>query len=137
MYAVPDNKLVVLFDGVCNFCNSSVNFIIDRDVDDKFLFASLQSEFGQEMLKKFNLPAESFSTLILIEGEKYYTRSSAALRIAKRLRFPYPLLYIYIVWPPFLRDFFYDVISRNRYKFSGKRIECRYPTPDMQSKFID
>lgn len=130
-------KKIVLFDGVCNFCNSSVNFIIENDKKDVFRFSSLQSVFGQKYLSKFNLPAYYFSTLILIEDERFYVRSSAALRIAKHLSLPYNLLYIFIFVPPFIRNIFYDLISRNRYKWFGKKDQCRIPNAEERAKFIE
>jgi len=134
---MTDGEFVILFDGVCNFCNSSVNFIIDNDKNNKFKFASLQSVFGQKILEKFNLPVNSFSTLILTDGKTYYTRSSAALRIAKHLRFPYNLFYTFIIVPPFIRNLFYDIIARNRYKWFGKRDSCRLPSLEERDKFIE
>jgi len=128
---------IILFDGVCNFCNSSVNFIIDKDSRDVFRFSSLQSGFGQKCLKDFNLPLDKFSTLILVSGEKHYTRSSAALMIAKDLTFPYNLLFAFIIVPPFIRNIFYDIISRNRYKWFGKKEACRIPSPEERAKFIE
>ena len=128
---------IVLFDGVCNFCNSSVNFIIDKDKSDVFRFASLQSDFGQMRLKEFKLPTDSFSTLILVSNGKCFTRSSAALRIAKELSFPYNLIFAFIVIPPFIRNFFYDIVSRNRYRWFGKKDACRIPSPEERAKFIE
>ena len=128
---------IVLFDGVCNFCNSSVNFIIDKDKSDVFRFASLQSDFGQKRLKEFNLPTDSFSTLILLSNGKCFTRSTAALRIAKELSFPYNLSFAFIVIPPFIRNFFYDIVSRNRYRWFGKKDACRIPSPEERAKFIE
>lgn len=128
---------IILFDGVCNFCNSSVNFIIDKDKHDVFRFASLQSEFGQKCLKGFNLPVDSFSTLILVSDGKYFTRSSAALRIAAELSFPYNLSAVFIAVPPFIRNFFYNIISRNRYKWFGKKEVCRIPSAEERAKFIE
>jgi predicted DCC family thiol-disulfide oxidoreductase YuxK len=128
---------IILFDGVCNFCNSSVNFIIDKDKRDVFRFASLQSDFGQKCLKDFNLPLDKFSTLILISAGKHFTRSSAALRIAKELSFPYNLSFAFIVVPPFIRNFFYDIVARNRYKWFGKKEVCRIPSAEERAKFIE
>jgi predicted DCC family thiol-disulfide oxidoreductase YuxK len=127
----------ILFDGVCNFCNSSVNFIINKDRRDVFRFASLQSDFGQKCLKDFNLHTDIFSTLILVSGEEHYTHSSAALRIAKELSFPYNLSFAFIIVPPFIRNIFYDIISRNRYKWFGKKEVCRIPTAEERAKFIE
>ncbi len=131
-----DSK-VILFDGVCNFCNSSINFVIDKDKRDVFRFASLQSGFGQKCLQDFNLPLDKFSTLILVSGNNHYTRSSAALRIAKDISFPYNLSYAFIIVPPFIRNIFYDLIARNRYKWFGKKEVCRIPSPEERAKFIE
>ncbi|MBX2840159.1 MAG: thiol-disulfide oxidoreductase DCC family protein [Flammeovirgaceae bacterium] len=127
---------IILFDGVCNLCNSSVNFIIDRDSKAKFKFTSLQSEEGQEILKKFKLPTEDFNTIIYLENGKVYNRSSAALKIAKGLDALWPILYIFYILPTFIRDFFYNIIANNRYKWFGKEDTCRIPTPELKSRFI-
>lgn len=131
------NEYIILFDGICNFCNSSVNFIIDKDNKHMFKFSSLQSLFGKETLRKFNLPVETFSSLILTDGNAYYTHSSAALRIARHLSFPYNLLYILIIVPPFIRNYLYDIVARNRYKWFGKRDSCRLPSNEERDKFIN
>ncbi|HWP48861.1 MAG TPA: thiol-disulfide oxidoreductase DCC family protein [Candidatus Limnocylindrales bacterium] len=131
------DQAIVLFDGVCNFCNASVNFVMDRDPEKHIRFAPLQSEAGQRLLKKFNLSPTALDTLILIEGEKFYTRSAAALRIAKRLQGLWPLLYIFIVVPPFIRDAVYDFIARNRYSWFGKTETCRVPTPELKERFLE
>lgn len=132
-----EDKKIVLFDGVCNFCNSSVNFIIDNDKNDVFRFASLQSEQGQKYLKEFNLPLDKFSTIVLIDNEKYFIRTTAALRIAKNLKSPYNLMYVLIFVPPFIRDIFYDIIAHYRYRWFGKKDVCRIPTEEERSKFIE
>ncbi|TDJ53248.1 MAG: thiol-disulfide oxidoreductase DCC family protein [Ignavibacteria bacterium] len=131
------NHHIILFDGVCNFCNYWVNFIIDRDKDDIFRFAALQSEAGQKLLNKFNLKAEDFNTFILIEGEIYFTKSTAALMIARKLNFPFKVLYYFIFIPKFLRDLIYSLIATNRYKFFGKRDICRIPSENEKEKFLD
>ena len=131
------NHHIILFDGVCNFCNYWVNFIIDRDKDDIFRFAALQSEAGQKLLNKFNLKAEDFNTFILIEGEIYFTKSTAALMIARKLNFPFKVLYYFIFTPKFLRDLIYSLIATNRYKFFGKRDICRLPSENEKEKFLD
>lgn len=130
-------KKIILFDGVCNFCNSSVNFIIDNDKNDVFRFASLQSESGQKYLKEFNLPLDKFSTIVLIDNEKYFIRTTAALLIAKNLKLPYNLLYIFIIVPPLIRNIFYDIIAHYRYRWFGKKDVCRIPTEEERSKFIE
>ena len=131
------NHHIILFDGVCNFCNYWVNFIIDRDKDDIFKFAALQSEAGQRLLNNFNLKAEDFNTFILIEGEIYFTKSTAALMIARKLNFPFKVLYYFIFIPKFLRDLIYSLIATNRYKFFGKRDICRIPSENEKEKFLD
>ena len=130
------NHHIILFDGVCNFCNFWVNFIIDRDKDDIFKFAPLQSEAGQNLLNKFNLKTEDFDTFILIDGEIYFTKSTAALKIARKLYYPVKVLYYFIFTPKFLRDLIYSLIAINRYKFFGERDDCRVPTDNEKEKFL-
>jgi predicted DCC family thiol-disulfide oxidoreductase YuxK len=127
---------IILFDGVCNFCNYWVNFIIDRDNENEFKFAALQSEAGKKTLNKFNLDMEDFDTFILVEGENYFTKSTAALKIAQKLSCPVKILYLLIFIPKFLRDFIYSLVAKNRYKFFGKRDVCRIPTEDEKKRFL-
>ncbi len=131
------NHHIILFDGVCNFCNFWVNFIIDRDKDDIFKFAALQSEAGQKLLNKFNLKTEDFDTFIFIDGEIYFTKSTAALKIARKLNYPVKVLYYFIFIPKFLRDLIYSLIAINRYKLFGKRDICRVPTENEKEKFLE
>lgn len=128
---------ILLFDGVCNLCNGAVNFIIDNDPKGHFQFAALQSDFGQQKLAALGFDQAAFDSLVLLQGDEVFTKSSAALRIAKQLKFPYPLLYVFIILPPFLRDAVYNLIARNRYKWWGKRDSCRMPTPELQSRFVE
>ena len=128
---------VLLFDGVCNLCNGAVNFIIDHDPKGHFKFSALQSDFGQEQLAKLGYDQQEFDSLVLLSGDKVYKKSSAALRIAKKLNGLYPLLYIFIIVPPFIRHAVYDIIARNRYKWFGKRDSCRMPTPELKSRFVE
>ena len=130
------NHHIILFDGVCNFCNFWVNFIIDRDKDDIFKFAALQSEAGQKLLNKFNMKTEDFDTFILIDGEICFTKSTAALKIARKLNFPVKILYYFIFIPKFLRDLIYSLIAKNRYRFFGKRDVCRIPSYEERKKFL-
>lgn len=132
---VNDNK-IVLFDGVCNLCNSSVQFIIKRDKKKQFRFASLQGNFGQQFLKKNKLPADNFNSFILLENETVYTRSTAALRMLKHLGGGWRLMYGFIVLPKFIRDGIYNLIARNRYKWFGKRESCMIPTADVRERFL-
>jgi len=131
-----NNYSLILFDGVCNFCNSSVNFVIDRDRKNIFKFASLQSEAGQKILKDNNLPLNEFNTFLLLERGKLYDKSTAALKVTRNLGGLLKLLYVFIIVPPFIRNFFYNLIARNRYKWFGKKDSCRIPTPKERAKFI-
>ncbi|MCL4693694.1 MAG: thiol-disulfide oxidoreductase DCC family protein [Candidatus Hydrogenedentes bacterium] len=128
---------VLLFDGVCNLCNKAVQFIIKRDKDALFRFASLQSDAGQALLNQHDLPTEDFDTMVYLEGDSVYTRSTAGLRIARRLGGLWPLLYAFIVIPRPIRDAVYGVIVRNRYRWFGKRDDCMVPTPDLRARFLE
>lgn len=128
---------IILFDGVCNFCNFWVNFVMDNDPDKKYKFASLQSAKGQELLHRFNLPTNSFDTLVLIDGETLYTKSTAALRIAKDLDSFIKYLSYFRFLPVWIRDKVYDLIAKNRYSFFGKRDACRIPTSEEKERFLE
>jgi len=130
------NNPVVLFDGVCNLCNSSVQFLIRKDRQARLRFASLQSEFGQAVLQKFNLPQNNFNSFVLLEGEKIYLRSSAALRITRYLGGFWRVFQIFWIVPPFVRNALYDLIARNRYKWFGKKTECMMPRPELKERFL-
>jgi predicted DCC family thiol-disulfide oxidoreductase YuxK len=130
------SKYIILFDGVCNFCNSSVNFAMDRDPSMKFKFASLQSEQGQFYLKKFNLPVDQMNSLVLVTEERYWMRSDAVLEIARNLKGLWPALYFFKIIPGFIRNPIYDLIARNRYKWFGKREACRLPTAADKARFL-
>lgn len=131
----PSTK-IVLFDGVCNFCNSSVNFIMERDKKDVFRFAALQSGAGIELQKKFNLDPNDLKSFILVDGDSYYQKTTAALRVAKDLGFPYSLSYVFILIPPLIRNIVYNIIAKYRYKWFGKKEACRIPTPEERAKFL-
>lgn len=126
---------VVLFDGVCNLCNASVTFVIERDRSDAFRFAALQSEQGRRLLTEY--PGPIPDSIVLIQEGRFYTRSDAALRIARRLGGPYPFLYPLIFLPRWLRDPVYNWVARNRYRWFGKRDSCMIPTPELRLKFLD
>jgi predicted DCC family thiol-disulfide oxidoreductase YuxK len=114
-----------------------VNFIINRDSDNSFLFSALQSESGQEILKSFNLSTTEFDTFILVDGDQYLTRSDAVISIAKNLK-GFPKILIIGKWiPKFFRDFLYDLVAKSRYKIFGKRQSCRIPTPEEKSRFLN
>jgi len=127
---------IVLFDGVCNVCNSSVNFIIKRDAGRYFLFAPLQSPAGRAWQEHLGLDAERLETTVLIEDGRAYQRSAAALRIARRLGGLWPLVYAFAVVPPFLRDFAYSWFARRRYRWFGRRDACMAPAQDVRDRFL-
>ncbi len=127
-------KSVILFDGVCNFCTASVIFIIKRDPAGKFKFASLQSEYANNILGSVE---HAMDTLLLVEEGKLYKESTAALRIARDLKGGWKLLYAFIVIPKFLRDSVYRLIARNRYNWFGKKDQCMVPTPELRDRFLD
>ena len=128
---------IILFDGVCNLCNSSVQFVIKHDKDKKFMFASLQSTAGQLLLKQFDLPLQDFNSFILIENEKIFLKSTAALMVAKQLKGAVKLLYGFIVVPPFIRNGAYNFIAKNRYIWFGKKDSCILPTPELKARFLN
>ncbi|MGE6219502.1 thiol-disulfide oxidoreductase DCC family protein [Nubsella zeaxanthinifaciens] len=131
------SQSVIFFDGVCNLCNSTVQFVIKHDRRQYFKFAALQSEFAQEQLSGFVLKAKRGDSFVLVEDGKVYEQSTAALRVAKKLSGLWRLLYIFIVVPPFVRDAVYNFVARNRYKWFGKQESCWVPTPDLKSRFLD
>lgn len=133
---MPQQEQFILFDGVCNLCNSSVNFVIDRDTKNQFKFASLQSEFGQEQVQRLGEDPGQLNSIVLIEGDRFYRKSTAALRIARRLSGGWPLLFAFVIIPPFLRDMAYDFIAKNRYRWFGKEDTCRIPTPELSHRFL-
>ncbi|MCP5495562.1 MAG: thiol-disulfide oxidoreductase DCC family protein [Leptospiraceae bacterium] len=128
--------MIILFDGVCNLCSGTVNFIIDHDPSKKFRFASLQSTFGEEFLKKHNLPVESCDSFVLIDGENYFIKSTAALLVARHLSGFWKCFYVCILVPAVIRDFVYSYIAKNRYKWFGKRESCRMPEKNIQDRFL-
>jgi len=127
---------IILFDGVCNLCNSMVQFTIKRDPNEKFKFASLQSESGQALLQKFGLSTRDFHSFVFISGDKYFLRSSAALHVLKELGGIWKVMYIFILIPRPLRDLFYRIIAGNRYSLFGKSDTCMIPTPELQQRFL-
>jgi predicted DCC family thiol-disulfide oxidoreductase YuxK len=131
------NQQIILFDGVCNFCNFWVNFLIERDKKDVFKFAALQSDKGQELLEKFQIDSSSLNTFVLIEVEKVYTKSTAAFKISRNLKGIWKYLYFLIFIPKPIRDYIYTTIARNRYKFFGARDVCRIPTEQEKGKFLN
>jgi predicted DCC family thiol-disulfide oxidoreductase YuxK len=128
-------KSLLLFDGVCNVCNAAVLFVVDRDPKAQFQFASLQSELGERTLREHGLPME-LNTVVLIEGGRAYTHSNAALRVARGLRWPWPLLYALMIVPRALRDAAYRAFASRRYALFGKSEQCRIPTPELRKRML-
>jgi predicted DCC family thiol-disulfide oxidoreductase YuxK len=128
---------VILFDGVCNLCNTAVQFVIERDPTAVFRFAALQSDFGQGILAKNAINTEGGDTMILVENGQVYDRSTAALRIAKRLSGGIKLLAVFLIVPRPIRDFFYKIIARNRYRWFGKQETCWLPTKELKARFLN
>lgn len=127
---------IVLFDGVCNFCNGSVNFIIERDAEGYFKFAPLQSEAGERLTIEHGIDTSDTDSIILVEDERVCTYSTAALRIAKRLDGIWSWFYVLIVIPKPVRDVFYKLFARYRYRLFGKRDTCMMPTADVRARFL-
>jgi|SRR5690554_4088441 len=127
---------IILFDGVCNLCNGAINYVIKRDPNNVFKFAALQSEIGQELTAKFKIDGSKVDSIILIDGDKHYEKSTAALYIAKHLSGAYPLLFGFIIVPKFIRNAVYDYVARNRYKWFGKKDKCMIPTAELKNKFL-
>jgi len=128
---------VILFDGECNLCNGFVRFVLPRDPAGRFKFAPLQSPVGQEMLRGHALPTNALSSVVLAEGDKVSTRSTAVLRILRGLKAPWPAVYALVLIPRPLRDAVYDWIARNRYRWFGQRDTCLIPTPENRRRFLD
>lgn len=128
---------IILFDGVCNLCNSAVNFVIKRDKKNLIQFASLQSQTAHVLLAKHKMHTQEMKSFIFIEHGKVYTQSTAALKVCRYLSGAWPALYLLIILPSFIRDVIYKWIAKNRYKWFGKKDECIIPTPDLRAKFLN
>lgn len=131
-----NDRAVILFDGVCNLCNGFVNFIIRKDKRNYFRFGSLQSVAAEKLLTEYEV-TEKLSTIVLIENGNVYKRSGAALRICRKLSGGWPLFYIFIIIPPFIRDGIYNIVAKYRYRWFGKKEQCMIPTPELRSKFLE
>jgi predicted DCC family thiol-disulfide oxidoreductase YuxK len=128
---------VILFDGVCNLCNKTIQFVIRHDPNEVYRFASFQSNFGKEMLQYFKINDQKFETFILLENGKIYDRSSGALRVCKKLKGGWKMLCAFLIVPKFIRDSVYNIVARNRYKWFGKEESCWMPTPALQKLFYN
>ncbi|MBC7875026.1 MAG: thiol-disulfide oxidoreductase DCC family protein [Ferruginibacter sp.] len=131
------NNPVLLFDGVCNFCNYWVNFAIKRDRKRKLRFTPLQGQTAKSLLPEYKINPGSLSTVILVDNGKVYTQSSAAIRVCKYLDGGWKLFYGLMIIPKFIRDFLYNIIARNRYKWFGKKESCMIPTAEVRERFLN
>jgi predicted DCC family thiol-disulfide oxidoreductase YuxK len=132
---VNDNA-IILFDGVCNFCNGAINFVLKQDKKAIFRFAPLQSEAGQKLLQQYNLSTAEFDSFVLIDHGKIYKKSAASLRVMNKLPWYWKEVQLLRIIPVALRDAIYDFIARNRYKWFGKKDQCMIPTPEMRNRFL-
>ncbi|SEV96510.1 thiol-disulfide oxidoreductase DCC family protein [Natrinema salifodinae] len=134
---VPDEDPIILFDGVCNLCNGFVQFVVPRDSEGKFHFASLQSEVGQALLAEHGLPTDSLESIVLVEGDDCYVKSAAVIRIAELLGGAYALLSPFRFLPRAIRDRMYDFVAARRYQWFGEKDRCMMPTGDVQTRFLE
>ena len=128
---------IILFDGMCNLCSSSVQFIIKRDKKKLFRFASLKSSYGQKVSEQFGLPANEMKSFVLVKNGQLYSRSTAALLVAKELSGGWPLLSAFMILPPALRNPVYNLVAKNRYNWFGKKTECWLPSQELRERFLD
>jgi predicted DCC family thiol-disulfide oxidoreductase YuxK len=127
---------IVLFDGVCNLCSTSVQFILQRDPTGKFRFASLQSDLAQRLLTERGLDPKALDSVVVIDGDRLYRESDAALRIARDMKGAWKALAVFRVIPRPVRDWAYRLIARNRYRWFGKKESCWLPTPELRGRFL-
>ena len=135
---LPNDKKLILFDGVCNLCNASVQYVIKHDKKNLFLFTPLQSDTGKQIIHAYNIDTSKTDSILLYTPEKgIYYKSTAALKIATNLKFPINLMAGFFIVPTSIRDLLYNYIAKNRYNWFGKRESCMIPTPELKSKFLD
>lgn len=137
MEELPIDKKIILFDGVCNLCDATVQYVIKKDVKDVFRFVAIQSELGQKIINYIKVDTSQTDSIILyIPGKAYFVKADAAFNIAKELGGLISLTSIFSVLPQFLKNFGYDFVAKNRYKWYGKKDSCMMPTPELKSKFL-
>ena len=137
MTDLPKDKKIILFDGVCNLCDSTVQFLIKNDEKDVFRFTAIQSEIGQEIINKIGIDTTKTDSIILYEpGRAYYFKAEAAIRIASELGGFYTLMKGFLILPASINNVVYDFVARNRYKWYGKKDNCMIPTPELKTKFL-
>jgi predicted DCC family thiol-disulfide oxidoreductase YuxK len=134
--SLPRDKKIILFDGVCNYCNDKINFIIKNDKQDVFRFVALQSEIGQKIIKYLGIDASIDSIILYEPGYAYFIKSEAVFRIIKHLSSSVKLLLIFNFIPTSIKNIFYDIIAKNRYNWYGKKESCMMPTEEVKRKFI-
>ncbi|MFT3683127.1 MAG: thiol-disulfide oxidoreductase DCC family protein [Ferruginibacter sp.] len=127
---------VILFDGVCNFCDGAINYVIKRDKKAVVKFTTLQSFAGQQLLEEYGLPVKEMKSFILIENGKAYDKSGAAIRTFRYMGGLWPAFYVFILVPKFIRDVVYDFIAKRRYKWFGQKDQCMIPTPEINARFL-
>lgn len=136
MNNILKNKTILLFDGYCNLCHSSVQFVLKNEKSTEIYFTSLQSNVGIEILKYYKIDPAKTDSLVLIERNKAYVKSSAALRISKHLKGIYSLGFVFMIIPTFMRNWIYDFIAKNRYKWYGKQESCIIPDENLAKRFL-
>jgi predicted DCC family thiol-disulfide oxidoreductase YuxK len=135
--SLPENKQLILFDGVCNLCNTSIQYVIKYDKTNRFMFAPLQSDVGKQLITSFNIDIEKTDSILLYSNENGLSiKSTAALKVSKHLGFPRNLVSVFFIVPAFIRNWVYDYIAKNRYRWYGKQDACMIPTPELKSKFL-
>lgn len=138
MINFPKHKKLILFDGVCNLCNASVQYVIKHDKNDLFMFTALQSEVGQQIINEYKIDTSKTDSILLFTQESGIDcKSTAALKIANNLGFPQSLMTVFFIVPTFIRNWVYDYIAKNRYKWYGKKESCMIPTPEIKNKFLE
>ncbi len=134
---LPKNKKIILFDGVCNLCNSSINYVIDKDKKDVFRFVALQSDLGKEIQLYLGIDSKNIDSIILYHAPyAYYTKANAALQIMKEFGGVWTLMQVFSILPQVITNTIYDFVAKNRYTWFGKKANCRVPTPDLKEKFL-
>ncbi|PXY01459.1 hypothetical protein DF185_08210 [Marinifilum breve] len=125
----------VLFDGVCNFCNTTVRFVLAYNRAENIHFSPLQSDFAKQLLAQYNLSSDDMDTVVFVQDNKAYTKSSAAFQIARHLIYPWKALYYFKYIPKNITDWIYDLIAKNRYSWFGKKNQCMVPKPEWRERF--
>jgi predicted DCC family thiol-disulfide oxidoreductase YuxK len=137
MTQLPPNKKLILFDGICNLCNASIQYVIKHDKKNVFMFTALQSEAGQQIIKKYNIDTNKVDSVLLYTPKNGIdSKSTAALKIANDLGFPQSIMTVFFIIPPFIRNWVYDYIAKHRYKWYGKKESCMIPSPELKSRFL-